>query len=138
MSETSIKKRWLRRYLDAVHTGMELAMEMVELEGRYILPSKQIDGMPHGSGGDSDLSSFAASYDLLYQEIKEEYQRCIDTQREVKNAIEAMDNETEKTLLRYRYILGHKWERIAVNMGYTWRRVMQIHGNALYHFKIPE
>lgn len=138
MTETAAKKRWLRRYIDALHEEKEIMLELAELEGQYILPSKQIDGMPHGSGGDSDLSSFAAAYDLLYQEVKHAYQRCIEIRREVRSAIETLENDTEKTVLLYRYISGRQWEQIAAEMHYSCRRVLQIHGNALYHFKIPK
>ena len=132
------KKEWLRRYIMAVKYEKEIALELEELEGQYILPSRAIDGMPHGSGGDNDLSSFAAAYDKLYFEIKAALEKRIEIRREVRAAIENMENETEKILMLYRYIDGKTWEQIAVNMGYTWRWVMQIHGRALSHFEIPE
>lgn len=132
------KKAWLRRYLYAVKAEQEIALEMEELESQYILPSKAIDGMPHGSGGDKDLSAFAAKYDELYQQVKAALEKRIEIRMEVRNAIEAMEDEAEKILMLYRYIDGKQWEEIAVRMGYTWRWVMQIHGRALSHFQIPE
>ena len=132
------KKAWLRRYLYAVKAEKEIALELEELEAQYILPSKVIDGMPHGSGGDSDLSSFAAQYDELYQQVKAALEKRMEIRREVRNAIESMEDETEKILMLYRYIDGKTWEQIAVSMGYTWRWVMQIHGRALSNFSIPE
>lgn len=131
------KKRWLRRYLEAVKAEKEIALEMEELEGQYILPSRVIDGMPHGSGGDADLSAFAAKYDELYREIKDALEERIQIRREVRAAVESLENETQKILMLYRYIDGKTWEQIAVIMGYTWRRVLQIHGDALLKIKIP-
>lgn len=132
------KKAWLRRYQYAVKAEQEIALEMEELESQYILPSKAIDGMPHGSGGDKDLSAFAAKYDELYQQVKAALEKRIEIRMEVRNAIEAMEDEAEKILMLYRYIDGKQWEEIAVRMGYTWRWVMQIHGRALSHFQIPD
>ena len=137
MSEMNAKKRWLRRYLEAVKAEKEIALEMEELEGQYILPSRVIDGMPHGSGGDADLSAFAAKYDELYREIKDALEERIQIRREVRAAVESLENETQKILMLYRYIDGKTWEQIAVIMGYTWRRVLQIHGDALLKIKIP-
>ena len=88
MSEMNAKKRWLRRYLEAVKAEKEIALEMEELEGQYILPSKVIDGMPHGSVGDKDLSAFAAKYDELYREVKAALEERIEIRREVRAAID--------------------------------------------------
>lgn len=139
MNESNAKKKaWLRRYLEAKKYEREIMLEMEELEGQYILPSKVIDGMPHGSGSDGDLSTFAAKYDELYEEVKAALEKRIEMRREVRNAIEEMENETEKILMLYRYIDGKTFEEIAVHMGYTWRWTMQIHGRALSHFEIPK
>lgn len=45
------------------------------------------------------------------------------------------DTEIYQTVLKYRY-LGHmQWEEIAVRMGYSYRRVTQIHCKALRAFE---
>lgn len=137
--DNEIKKAFLRRYLESKKREKELELEMEELEGRYILPSKVIDDMPHGSGGDSDLSDFAAQYDRLYHKIKRQYARSMTIYDEIINAIEAMPiGEAGKTVLRYRYVLGIKWEEIAVAMNYSFRRVTQLHGEALSKLKLPK
>lgn len=138
MSEMNAKKRWLRRYLEAVKAEKEIALEMEELEGQYILPSKVIDGMPHGSGGDKDLSAFAAKYDELYSEVKAALEERIEIRREVRAAIESLEDETQKILMLYRYIDGKTWEEIAYRMNYSFRRATQIHGNALARLEIPK
>lgn len=138
MSEMNAKKRWLRRFLEAVKAEKEIALEMEELEGQYILPSKVIDGMPHGSGGDKDLSAFAAKYDELYSEVKAALEERIEIRREVRAAIESLEDETQKILMLYRYIDGKTWEEIAYRMNYSFRRVTQIHGNALARLEIPK
>ena len=80
MDENEKKKAFLKRYLDSKAKEKELLLEVEELEGRYILPSKVIDDMPHGGAGDKDLSGFASQYDALYQKIKHQYKRLIKYQ----------------------------------------------------------
>lgn len=131
------KKAFLRRYLDGRKKEKELLDELNTLESQYIFPSVNIDGMPHGSGG-SDLSGFAAKYDELYRELIKQYESGIAIRKEVTDAIEAMDApESYKVLLRYRYIMGFRFEQIASEMDYSWRHTLRLHGDALARFKVP-
>lgn len=50
--------------------------------------------------------------------------------------IEALENEQEKRLFKYRYIRGYRWEVIAEKMGYSVRQVFNIHKKTIY--KIEE
>ena len=47
-----------------------------------------------------------------------------------------MENEHEKQILTYRYLLGWSWEKISEEMGYTIRHITRMHGSALKNFKI--
>lgn len=138
MQDLNEKKKWLRRYQEAVKATIEIDLEMEELESRYILPSREIDGMPHGSGSDRDLSEFAAKYDELYREIKDALEERIKIRREVRAAIETLENETVKILMLYRYIDGKTWREIAERMNYSYRRATQLHGEALRDIVIPK
>lgn len=133
------KKEWLARYGECKKREKELVLAMEALEARYMLPSKVIDGMPHGSGGDKDLSEFAAKYDAIYEDIKTQVIHSLDVYREVSNAIEdSTANESEKCVLRYRYVHGYTWEKIAVTMELSYVWVCKLHGRALEKIKIPE
>lgn len=126
------KKEFLRRYLNAQKKVKELALEIEELEGRYIMAAKSFDGMPHGQGGNNDLSSFAAKYDAIYHKLKDMLEQSMDAYKEVSDVIERSEcNETERCVLRYRYILGFTWERIAVTMELSYQWICELHGRAL-------
>lgn len=45
--------------------------------------------------------------------------------------IEALEDEQEKRLLKYRYLRGWRWEAIADKMGYSLRQTFNIHSKAL-------
>jgi DNA-directed RNA polymerase specialized sigma subunit len=58
-----------------------------------------------------------------YQKIKS----CVN----LYDKIEALDDEQEKRLIKYRYIRGYRWDDIAEKMGYSVRQVFNIHKRGL-------
>ena len=135
MTENDRKKRYLLGYRDALRKQKVIEEEIRELRLKKMLPSLTQDGMPHGSGG-SDMSGYAAKLDELLRDLDEQAQHCIDIRREIAGKIEAMQDETEKLVLRLRYMHGKKWEEIAVEMDYGYRNVLKLHGKALSHFEV--
>ena len=135
MTENDRKKRYLFGYRDALRKQKVIEDEIRELRLKKMLPSLTQDGMPHGSGG-SDMSGYAAKLDELLRDLDEQAQRCIDIRKEIVKKIEAMQDETEKLVLRLRYMHGKKWEEIAVEMDYGYRNVLKLHGKALSHFEV--
>lgn len=134
-TENEIKKEYLQSYRDAVIAETQIKEEIDQLRMDKMFPGLIQDGMPHGSGG-SDLSAYAAKLDELLGDLKEQMEKRIQLRREIVKKIEDMDSETEKAVLRYRYIHMLKWEEIAVKMHYTFRHVVRIHGEALKKFKM--
>lgn len=134
-TENETKKEYLQSYRYAVIAETQIKEEIDQLRMDKMFPGLVQDGMPHGSGG-SDLSAYAAKLDELLIELKDQMDKRIQLRREIVKKIEAMDSETEKAVLRYRYIHMLKWEEIAVKMEYSWQHVHRIHGKALSHFKM--
>ena len=100
-----------------------------------MFPSVVNDGMPHGSSH-SDLSDYAAILDEQIDLLKEERLERVRCYQKIERQIRQMENEDEQEVLRLRYILGMKWEEVAVKMNYSYRRTLDIHGKALLSFKI--
>ena len=134
--ENDLKKEYLRRYGDAVRAAKQIEEEIRQLRLDTMMPAVVNDGMPHGSSSGSDLSRYAAKVDAMMEDLRNQMEARIDIKREIIGKIEEMENETEKLILRYRYIHLIKWEEIAVKMDYSWKQVHRIHGNALNHFKM--
>lgn len=133
--ENEKKKEYLRRYHAAELAEREIREEIDDLRMNKMFPALIQDGMPHGSSC-MDLSEYAAQLDELLTELKDQMEQRIRIRREITQRIEAMRDETEKTVLRLRYIHWMKWERIADRMGYSIRNITKIHGKALAHFEI--
>ena len=134
-TENETKKEYLQSYRYAVIAETQIKEEIDQLRMDKMFPGLIQDGMPHGSGG-SDLSAYAAKLDELLGDLKDQMEKRIQLRREIVKKIEDMDSETEKAVLRYRYIHMLKWEEIAVKMHYTFRHVVRIHGEALKKFKM--
>ena len=133
--ENEAKKEYLMRYRDAVRSEKQIDEEIRQLRLDTMMPAVVNDGMPHGSGA-GDLSGYAARVDELLADLKDQMERRIAIQREITQKIEEMSSETEKMVLRYRYIHLLKWEEIAVKMCYSWKGIHKVHGRALQHFKM--
>lgn len=133
--ENEKKKEYLRRYHAAELAEREIREEIDDLRMNKMFPALIQDGMPHGSSC-MDLSEYAAQLDELLTELKDQMEQRIRIRREITQRIEAMQDETEKTVLRLRYIHWLRWEQIAERMGYSLRNITKIHGKALAHFEI--
>lgn len=133
------KKEWLSRYRQARYAEDEIMLEIESLEGQFMMPARPIDGMPKGSGG-SDLSGFAAAYDKLRTKLIAQYERRLEIYHEIVDVIEASTglNETERSILRYRYILCMSWEDIEeqVHMERSW--IHRIRNNAVDKLRVPK
>lgn len=134
--ENEKKKEYLWGYKKALQSQKAIEEEIDQLRQDKMYPgSLEQNGMPHGSGC-SDLSGYAAKLDELLRELKEQLEKKIEIRREITQKIDAMPDETESLLLRYRYIHLLKWEEVAVKMDYSWKQIHRIHGNALQSFKM--
>lgn len=134
--ENDLKKEYLRRYGDAVRAEKQIEEEIRQLRLDTMMPAVVNDGMPHGSSSGSDLSGYVAKVDAMMEDLRKQMEARIDIKHEIIGKIEEMENETEKLVLRYRYIHLIKWEEIAVKMDYSWKGIHKVHGRALQHFKL--
>lgn len=138
-TENEKKKEYLRSYRVHVRRVQRITAEIEELRAMKMYPSvKDNDGMPHESGGQGDLSGYAANLDQMIQELIDERYMRIKTYQQIAGQIKKLRSENEKDVLFYRYIKGLGWWEIAEKMGYSERQVHRFHGKALAHFEIPK
>lgn len=138
MDETEQKKEYLRSYRKARAEAKAIQESIDELRLNKMSPSLGAqDGMPRGNGS-SDLSGYAARLDELERKLQEKYDTAVRLMGEITTSIDAMENATERTLLRLRYICGYTWEDIADGMDCSVRWMHEMQKKALKSFKIPE
>lgn len=64
-------------------------------------------------------------------ELKDKVTEYIKLRTEVMATISKVDNDDYQQILYKRYCQMKKWEEIALEMNYTWRWVVKLHGRAL-------
>ena len=133
--ENEQKKEYLKSYRRAIKREQDILDEIQRLRLDKMFPSVVNDGMPHGSSH-SDLSDYAAILDEQIELLKEERLEKARCYQKIERQIRQMENEDEQEVLRLRYILGMKWEEVAVKMDYSWRQIHRIHSSALLNLKI--
>lgn len=139
LSDNDQKKEFLRSYRQHVRRIHRINAEIAELREMKLHPSmKPDDGMPHGSGGQGDLSTYAAQLDDMVRELQQERYLRIKTYQAIAHQIRRMKSGNESDVLFYRYIKGLDWWEIAEKMGYSERWIYKLHGKALAHFELPK
>ena len=133
--ENEQKKEYLKSYRRAIKREQDILDEIQRLRLDKMFPSVINDGMPHGSSH-SDLSDYAAILDEQIELLKEERLEKVRCYQKIERQICQMQNEDEQEVLRLRYILGMKWEEVAVKMGYSWKQTHRIHSSALQNFEM--
>lgn len=133
--ENEQKKEYLKSYRRAIKREQDILDEIQRLRLDKMFPSVVNDGMPHGSSH-SDLSDYVAILDEQIELLKKERLEKVRYYQKIERQIRQMENEDEQEVLRLRYILGLKWEEVAVKMGYSWKQTHRIHSSALQNFKM--
>ena len=133
--ENEQKKEYLKSYRRAIKREQDILDEIQRLRLDKMFPSVVNDGMPHGSSH-SDLSDYAVVLDEQIDLLKEERLERVRCYQKIERQIHQMENEDEQEVLRLRYILGLKWEEVAVKMDYSWKQTHRIHSSALQNFKM--
>lgn len=133
--ENEQKKEYLKSYRRAIKREQDILDEIQRLRLDKMFPSVVNDGMPHGSSH-SDLSDYVAILDEQIELLKEERLEKVRCYQKIERQIRQMENEDEQEVLRLRYILGMKWEEVAVKMDYSWKQTHRIHSSALQNFKM--
>lgn len=134
-TENEEKKEYLKSYQRSVKREQDILDEIQRLRLDKMFPSVINDGMPHGSS-QRDLSDYIVTIDEMIEDLKQERLKKVKRQKEIEHRIRQIKDEDEQRVLRLRYIKGMKWEKVAVEMGYSWKQVHRIHSEALRNFKM--
>lgn len=124
-------KEYLKQYQRA-QSEKDALYEQIEVLRREAMRIKTPMLDEHISGGiPRTMEDVVAEMVDLRQYLFAKIRQCLALQKEIAVVIDSLDDARYVDLLKRRYILGHTWERIAYEMGYHWRSVYKIHGQAL-------
>lgn len=125
------KVRWLRRYRDALRLEKELREELKDQQTRSCKTTAALTGMPGGGGDGQALPRAVESIVAVQQELQAQINLCGATRREVVAALDQVTDARDHEILRRRYLLGQRWEKIAVEMNIELRWVYRRHRRAV-------
>lgn len=125
------KVAWLRRYRQALRRQAELEQEVEQLDSAAKRVTPMLSGMPGGQGDGNALPRAVESIVQAQQELQAQINVCGAVRREVVAALEQVTNPRDHEILRRRYILGQRWEEIAVEMHYKYQHICRCHRKAV-------
>lgn len=121
------KVRWLRRYQESLRREKELAEEVERLHSEAYRVTPLLSGMPGGASDGQALPRAVEGIVKAKQELQAQINQCGYIRREVVAALEQVTNARDHEILRRRYLLGQRWEEIAVEMHLEYRWVTRRH-----------
>lgn len=130
------KVHWLQRYRDALQLEEELRQELKDQRSRACKTTAALTGMPGGGGDGQALPRAVESIIAAQQELQAQINLCGATRREVVAVIDQIEEERGHEILRRRYLLGQRFEQIAVEMCLEYRWVRRLHKRAVENIRI--
>lgn len=125
-------KEFLLQYQNMKRRIQSIEYVIEELETQVASISINMDGMPHGTDTSDKTGRLAAAIVDKQEDLADLREEAFDVMNVVNGVISRVPNEEQKLLLTMRYINGYTWERIAVEMDYTYQWVAgPLHGTAL-------
>ena len=123
-------KDYLKEHIDKLAEADQLKDE---LDSLYImLKSPVITGMPGGHSADADkIGNVVAKIQEKEARYLGKLNVILDEEKVIEEAIDKLKDPRERTVMRYRYISGLKWEEICVKAHYSRKHIHRIHSNAL-------
>lgn len=121
------KVRWLKRYQDSLRIQRELELEVERLRSEATRITPLLSGMPGGQGDGQQLPRAVEAITEAQVELQEQVLCCEELRREVLAVIEAVPDVRNREILRRRYVLGQRWEKIGEDMSMNVRWVYKRH-----------
>ena len=99
-----------------------------------VTPVLKEDGASHGGGSQDRIAAALAKVIDLKEEINQDIDHLVDLKKAAYDLLNRVVNPQYVDVLHRRYFLHQSFEKIAVDLGYTYRNVCYIHGKALVAF----
>lgn len=125
------KKAKLNQYREAEAEAARLDLEITRLYSCAERATMVLKRTPGGGGDGRTLERAVEAIVDMADKLGAERLKAIRLRREIEDAIASVPDGQLRMLLRYRYVDGMTWERIAVNMNLDARWVRRLHGRAL-------
>lgn len=122
-------KKWLGQYRLALREAVECIRELDAID--IAIRSPNMDGMPRGSAKGDNVERLAILRITLEERAMKARDKALRIADEIYDAIDSLEDSSQRQALRYHYIGGMTWEQVAMEMCMSLRTVHRIHGQAL-------
>lgn len=130
------KKQYLNSYKNLCRKLKSLEEQLESLrEIEQSAKIQTISDMPHGNN-QKDLSDYMVKLDKILSKVIKTKKDCWDRKMEIESLIADVPDGVKADILRKRYIEFKPWEKICVEIGYSWRQTHYLHSEALSNFNI--
>lgn len=132
------KKEFLSRYLKVLAEEKDIREEIAYWESKAQKVTASWSAVPSGGKGSDKVQTGAIKVAELRESLMDKINQLAAVRIEIERAIGTVQDDTQRRLLRMRYIKGMIWERIAVEMNYSYRNTTRLHGLALESCNIKD
>lgn len=125
------KKEFLSRYLKVLAEEKDIREEIAYWESRAQKVTASWPAVPGGGKGSDKVQTGAIKVAELRDSLMGKIEELAAVRAEIERAIGTVQDDTQRRLLRRKYINGLTLEQIAVEMHYSYVHTCRIHGYAL-------
>ena len=130
------KKQYLKSYRSTLWNIQLLEDEIQMFQSFSNTPSYIIHPVC-GTQAFTDYTSYRTQIDTQIARLQAKRLESIRYYQKILQCISTIEDPTEQTLLRLKYIHGNTLESIAETLNYSLRQIHNIHRHALEHLTIP-
>lgn len=125
------KKEFLSRYLEILAEEKDIREEIAYWESKAQKVTSSWSAVPSGGKGSDKVQMGAIKIAELRESLIDKINHLVSVRIEIERAISTVQDDTQRRLLRRKYINGLTLEQIAVEMHYSYVHTCRIHGYAL-------
>lgn len=131
-----MEKKELKEYIETKREIKIIEEKIEYLESKKTsIKSMIIDDMPKPEPEQDRLGELLGEIEELIELYNEKQSNLIKQQMKIEKCIEKLDNALERNIMRLRYLESMKWEKICVEVNYSWENVHRIHRKILSKIK---
>ena len=117
-----------------INSKLEQVMSLRDLLGKA---NVTLTGMPKSpTPNPHSMEDIIVKMVDLESEINDDIDTLVDLKAEIMRCIKRVDNPEYQTLLELRYLCFKRWENISADMGYSLRRIYELHNLALEQISV--
>lgn len=125
------KKEFLSRYLEILAEEKDIREEIAYWESKAQKVTSSWSAVPSGGEGSDKVQMGAIKIAELRESLIDKINHLVAVRIEIERAIGTVQDDTQRRLLRRKYINGLTLEQISVEMHYSYVHTCRIHGYAL-------